>query len=443
MRQVNGEDRTMETNNITGTWTGIGQFTTKGRGYRRLEVQRMTHDQTGETRTNTMMVPRNLDPFADKWGLERAVTFTLRRYSKHSSMIVTCKSLYGGSSESDGGTQQQGSTMTATATAPTTGDIVATLVNALASAATAAMRAEANRRKEMLDTFLRELAKAAKLALENEPKNDVSSLDRLLLYLTARDQDGHALNIMMVGPAGCGKSTIARMAANALDLPFYADSFNRDTPPWQLLGRPMPTPTGEFEYVPSQFVQAFENGGIYLADEMDAADANTLLSLNMALANGIMMIPRESKPQALRHKDFICIAAANTYGSGSRVYVGREELDEATLSRFVPLSIDYDEIYEKMILDKSSHGNEVRDFRNKIRKAINESNLRRVWSTRHLIQWIALRDAGIELSEAAIEYFKAWSVADRQAAAKVDVPFATQGLRQPGSTTGSTTSRSY
>jgi len=245
------------------------------------------------------------------------------------------------------------------------------------------------------------------------------SLARLLHYMQARDNHGHTLNLMMVGPAGCGKSTLAQLAAEKLQLPFYADSFNRDTPPWQLLGKKEPTGAPEWEYMTTAFVTAYEQGGIYLADEMDAADANTLLTLNMALAGNQMMVPeRNGATVAKRHKDFHCLAACNTYGSGSRVYVGREELDEATLSRFTPLSVDYDRQYEATLLNASVHGAEIGAFRDAMRTAINKCYLRRVFSTRHLSQWIALRDAGISMQEITAEFFMPWSAIDRTAAAQ-------------------------
>jgi MoxR-like ATPase len=52
-----------------------------------------------------------------------------------------------------------------------------------------------------------------------------------------------------------------------------------------------------------------------------------------------------------RHPDFVAIAAANTFGRGAdRQYVGRYQLDAATLDRFVMLSWEYDSALESAIL---------------------------------------------------------------------------------------------
>lgn len=99
------------------------------------------------------------------------------------------------------------------------------------------------------------------------------------------------------------------------------------------------------EYVESDFVRLYENGGVFLFDEIDAADANTLLVINSALANGYMSVPnRKEKQRAERHENFICIVAGNTWGKGSVEYAGRNRLDSAFMDRFTvaKLEIDYD-----------------------------------------------------------------------------------------------------
>jgi cobaltochelatase CobS len=74
---------------------------------------------------------------------------------------------------------------------------------------------------------------------------------------------------------------------------------------------------------------------------MDSASPNVLTSLNAAIDNGECTFPDKVIP---RHPEFICIACANTYGNGAdRQYVGRAQLDGATLNRFAKVSIDYDD----------------------------------------------------------------------------------------------------
>ena len=291
----------------------------------------------------------------------------------------------------------------------------------------------------------RAIAEAAAAQLEDEAQKDamfgriitatavaaslvpMSALDELCQRMTARDYRGYRLNHALVGPSGCGKSTIAQLAAERFGVRFGFDSFGQETAKYELMGRREPAATDSgFVYLTSAFVDFYENGGVYLADEFDAADANTVLTFNAALANGHMVCSeRIGNERVVRHPDFHFIAACNTWGSGSRVYVGRNELDTATIDRLNFMTVDYDIEFEAGLLEGARSRGVLRDsdlielagFRTAIREVINASGLRRVFSTRKLSDWIALREAGITFAKLRADYFGAWSVADTQSAA--------------------------
>src|SRR5436309_9214503 len=191
------------------------------------------------------------------------------------------------------------------------------------------------------------------------------------------------MEILMVGPAGCGKSHLAGQIAQALGLRFGSISCSAGMSEGQITGRMIPTGDGgRFEYQRSQFVEFYEEGGVFLLDEMDAADPNVMLVINQALANGHLPVPnRVTNPQAKRHPDFVLIGAANTFGNGAnRMYVGRNQLDESTLDRFRigQVVMDYDQELEKSILAD-------RDLLQRlwaIRRNASDCQLRRVVSTR-------------------------------------------------------------
>lgn len=148
------------------------------------------------------------------------------------------------------------------------------------------------------------------------------------------------LNIMVVGPAGSGKTTAARTAAKLLALDYYERSMGPQTSQWDLLGYLSP----DGVYVPGILRTAYEHGGVLMLDEIDNANASVLTVLNSAVANGHCTFP---DGEVKRHADFVLIASGNTYGRGSdRLYVGRQPLDAATLDRFVVLDWDYDESAE-------------------------------------------------------------------------------------------------
>lgn len=166
------------------------------------------------------------------------------------------------------------------------------------------------------------------------------------------------VNVLLVGPAGSGKTTAAAMLAEDLELPFYRVSLSAGVDEGILQGWLLPIDIGgQFSYVPSVMVTAYECGGVVLIDEMDAADPNMLIILNAALDNGAWFIPsRHGCPELKRHQDFIVIGAANTWGHGrDRKYTGAQCLDERTLSRFRSgqVTCDYDPDLEMDLFDDS------------------------------------------------------------------------------------------
>lgn len=189
----------------------------------------------------------------------------------------------------------------------------------------------------------------------------------LLRICKARNRNGHAPNVLLVGPAGCGKSYAAKQVAKALDVPYGFISLSAGISESHLIGRYIPSgENGKFEYQEAPFVTFYREGGVFCLDELDAADENVLLVVNGALANGQMRLPDGTSVD--RHPDFICIGCANTFGNGAdRQYVGRNQLDSATLDRFVAarLVFDYDLELERTSAreDLCSWSQSVRDVR--------------------------------------------------------------------------------
>ena len=186
--------------------------------------------------------------------------------------------------------------------------------------------------------------------------------------------------VFVAGPSGSGKTHMASQVAKALGVQFKHISCSAGLSEAHLLGRMLFDGT----YVKSDFVDCYENGGIFLFDEIDAADANTLLVVNSALANGSMSVPnRKDNPSAKRHRDFMCICAGNTWGSGSIEYAGRNYMDAAFMDRFAAskVVVDYDNKLEKKICTDDF----LYSALNNLRKAVMDKKIRRVISTRVFI----------------------------------------------------------
>jgi len=153
--------------------------------------------------------------------------------------------------------------------------------------------------------------------------------------------------VLLKGEAGTGKSHGAEMVAEALGLEFYALSVGEQTPESKLLG----FIDANGNYRTTDFRRCFENGGVFLLDEADAGNPNVLLSMNTALSNGYVSFP---DGRVKMHKNFRCIATANTFGYGSNArYVGRNKLDAATIDRFIPMVWELDEQLEKLLCNNS------------------------------------------------------------------------------------------
>jgi hypothetical protein len=135
---------------------------------------------------------------------------------------------------------------------------------------------------------------------------------------------------MLVGPAGCGKTIAAEQVAEALGRQFGHICFTAGASETWLFGRQ--TPNG---FIEGEFSRIYREGGVFLFDEIDAADANLLMAINTALANGHLKNPISGET-IQRHKDFVGIAAANTVGKGGNAqYTGRNGW---TLPRWTGLS---------------------------------------------------------------------------------------------------------
>lgn len=249
------------------------------------------------------------------------------------------------------------------------------------------------------------------------------------------------LNVLMVGPAGAGKTTIAEQVANILGHSYGSISCTAGSSESELLGWLMPTgEAGRFEYTPAQFIQLYETGNsLFLFDELDAADSNMMLSVNTALSNGKLHVPRRfNNPTVLKGENALIMATANTHGTGAdMVYAGRNQLDAATLDRFYVVHIGYNEALEASIMGQKRESaqswkpdsvDNINDDLQKLHEVIkavrdlaNAHKLRRVISTRAFQKAALARQAGVPMDEIILDLLAGWS---RDELSKVGVKHA-------------------
>ena len=182
---------------------------------------------------------------------------------------------------------------------------------------------------------------------------------------------GANLNVMLTGMAGTGKTKSAQQVAEALKLDFYCMSVGAQTSKSDLLG---------YMDVETMFRRAYEHGGVFVMDEIDAGNSNVLIVLNSALSNGVCAFP---DGMITAHKDFRFIATANTYGNGAdRTYVGRNQLDGATLDRFSVIDWQIDDELEHAMVQDLLYGELWLDVVRNTRKWVSERGLRAIISPR-------------------------------------------------------------
>lgn len=220
----------------------------------------------------------------------------------------------------------------------------------------------------------------------------------------------------LVGEAGSGKSTVASEIADAL-----GQTFN----PFTCSPEYMATDYFGFKDAngkpvdPWGFAEAYENGWMQFLDEIDNSSAQGATAVNSMTVNHKA---RFAKGIVTRHPETRFVAAANTFGRGADAqYVGRSQLDAATLSRFVyiPFDSDWGFMGETLGFNVSSDAapyynpGAARDqtefadwgeYVKGIRDIINDQGLRALVTPRAMINGAKLLAAGIdrELTEYAV-----------------------------------------
>lgn len=198
------------------------------------------------------------------------------------------------------------------------------------------------------------------------------------------------LNILLTGGAGLSKSTAVEQVADALNLELSSISFSNQTTKTDLIG----FVDANGIYRMSGFVDAFKNGKIFLADEMDACSANVLVILNSAIANGRIETPDNKIVYA--HDNFRFIATANTNLRGSKDgFTARNRLDNATIDRFVVINWELDEELEQKICGNDAWLKIVR----KCREVANEKLDSVVITPRSSYDGAKLLKAGVEVNK--------------------------------------------
>ena len=195
---------------------------------------------------------------------------------------------------------------------------------------------------ELIKTHASPMYKGIEVTLPDGSKTKHEGLthknfDKLLRMATA------GIHIWMHGPAGTAKTSSAMKVAQVLGRSFHYTSCSLTSTKTDFLG----FVNAMGVVVETEFRKAFLEGGVFLLDEVDSANANVGVALNAAIDNRIAAFPDGI---FTAHENFVCIAAANTAGMGATSsFKGRVAQDEAFMDRFTFLEWPIDEALEMAI----------------------------------------------------------------------------------------------
>ena len=216
-------------------------------------------------------------------------------------------------------------------------------------------------------------------------------------------------HVYLHGPAGSGKSTAARQAAEALGLAL--GTTGKVDSKYDLLG----FRDAHGRVVRTPFREIWEAGGVFLFDEMDRSDPSAVVALNNGLATGAIDFPDGT---SLKHAKTIIIGGGNTVmGGADRTYTAGVAQDGAVKDRFVFLSWGYDEALERRLCGDDPQAQQWCRYVQTVRAEAAKLRIDIIASPRASINGARALLAGIGAKDVAERYL--WKGLDRSSAEKL------------------------
>ena len=199
-------------------------------------------------------------------------------------------------------------------------------------------------------------------------------------------------NLLLTGPAGCGKSRAAKEIAKTMGLEFFSCSMGGGLRYAQTFGSDQLDPeTGGSFWRASPMIEAMQKPSLILLDEILTCDPGVINGMNQILETGSRAFLSPIGELKV-HEKTVFVGTSN--GTGREVsdqHSAIERQDDALLDRFVTMPVDYCDTVESKITLSIKDGNVrnwVRNNLKKLRTNIQTHNIRFDPSTRRLKECI-------------------------------------------------------
>jgi cobaltochelatase CobS len=200
--------------------------------------------------------------------------------------------------------------------------------------------------------------------------------------------------VYILGPTGCGKTSLAEQYAARTGRPFACVSFNRGMEPADLIGSWMVDGNRRMIWSHSQFAIAIQHPSVVVFDEYDSGNPGVTAIANRILEGQPLVIPQTGE-HIYPHPELIFIGTGNTNGMGDEtgLYASTTVQSFATMNRWaMTIKRDYmsKEIEKKVLMNHAAGMPEdtidrLITYANKVREAFKAGSISAVLSTRQLL----------------------------------------------------------